>query len=87
MVGTDDYLRAFFNQAAAEEAFFDSLRQANDVRPSAAATAPVSSPAVSLMIRNQQRAELRERGFSDESIRLMTPTNAHAHLGLAKPSL
>ena len=36
---------------------------------------------------NQQRAELRELGFSDDTVRLMTPAEAHEHLGLSKPSL
>jgi hypothetical protein len=87
MAGTDDYLRTLFGQAAAEEAFLDSLRQARDVQPPGAAIAPAPSPAVSLMITNQQRAELRELGFSEEAIRLMMPTEAHAQLGLTKPNL
>lgn len=82
MAETDGYLRALINQTAAEEAFFDSLRLANDLQSSAAA--PV--PAVSLMITSRQRTELRERGVSDESIRLMSPAVAHAQLGLAKPA-
>lgn len=85
MAGNDDYLRALFHQAAEEEAFLDGLRQANDARPSGTDTDSAPAPAVSLMITNQQRAELRERGFSDESIRTMTPAEAHTHLGLSKP--
>lgn len=77
MAGTDDYLRALLGQAAAEEAFLDGLRRpAND---------PPPSPAVSLMITNRQRAELRALGFSDEAIRRMTPAEAHGQLGLTKP--
>ncbi|TXN29108.1 hypothetical protein [Methylobacterium sp. WL19] len=87
MAGTDDYLRTLFGQAAVEEAFLDSLRQAKDVQPSGAAIAPAPLAVLSLMITNQQRAELRELGFSDESIRMMTPAEAHDHLGLTKPSL
>ena len=87
MSGTDEYLRALLHQAAEEEAFLDGLRQANDLQQSPAATAAASPPSVSLMITNQQRAELRELGFSDESIRTMTPAEAHAHLGLSKPNV
>jgi hypothetical protein len=77
MAGTDDYLRALLGQAKAEEAFLDGLRRpANDLPP---------APAVSLMITNRQRAELRALGFSDEAIRRMTPAEAHAQLGLTRP--
>ena len=37
---------------------------------------------VSLIITQAQRAVLRERGYSDEAIRTMTPAEAHGHLGL-----
>jgi hypothetical protein len=37
---------------------------------------------VSLMITRQQKAELRERGYSDEQIRDMKPGQAHRVLGL-----
>jgi hypothetical protein len=37
---------------------------------------------VSLMITQQQRADLRERGYSDEQIRDMKPEEAHKVLGL-----
>ena len=50
-----------------------------------AAPAPqVPSPAgaVSLMITKRQKEQLRVLGFSDGSIRDMTPAEAHAHLGL-----
>ena len=87
MAGTDDYLRALLDQEAAEDAFITRLRQAGEVRPRDAAAPASSAPAVSLMITNQQRAALRERGFSDEAVRLMTPAEAHAQLGLGKPSL
>jgi hypothetical protein len=86
MAETDDYLRALLEQFAAEEEFLDSFGQAKDVKLSGAATQPGSSPVVSLMITNQQRAQLRELGFSEETTRLMTPAEAHAQLGLAKPS-
>jgi hypothetical protein len=86
MARTDDYLRALLDQAAAEEAFFGNLGQANDAQSSASATAPAPAPVVSLMITNQQRAELRERGFAEEAIRQMTPTEAHEHLGLTTPN-
>ncbi|KQP58157.1 hypothetical protein ASG40_09855 [Methylobacterium sp. Leaf399] len=87
MVGTDDYLRTLLDQAAAEEAFLDCLRQAEDARPNGVAVSLASTPLVSLMITNQQRAKLRELGFSEEAIRMMTPAEAHAQLGLGKPSL
>ena len=37
---------------------------------------------VSLMITRQQKADLRERGYSDEQIRDMKPEEAHKVLGL-----
>jgi len=37
---------------------------------------------VSLMITQQQKADLRERGYSDEQIRDMKPEDAHKVLGL-----
>jgi hypothetical protein len=37
---------------------------------------------VSLMITQQQKADLRERGYSDEQIRDMKPEEAHKMLGL-----
>lgn len=78
-------LTALPGQAAAEEAFPDGGHQAEDARRRGVATPLASSPAVSLMITNQQRAALREVGFSDEAVRLMTPAEAHEHLGLTKP--
>lgn len=38
---------------------------------------------ISLMITREQRAALRERGFTDDEIRSMTPAQAHAHLGIS----
>lgn len=87
MPGIDDYVRALFDQAAAEEAFLDGLRQARNARPIGVATPLTSAPAVSLMITNRQRAELCDFGFSDEAIRSMTPTKAHAHIGLTKKTV
>jgi hypothetical protein len=37
---------------------------------------------VSLMITRAQRRDLRNRGYSDEEIRTMTPAEAHRNLGL-----
>jgi hypothetical protein len=37
---------------------------------------------VSLLITHHQKAELRERGFTDDQIHEMTPTEAHRLLGL-----
>lgn len=37
---------------------------------------------VSLMITRRQKADLRERGYTDEQIRNMTPNEAHRILGL-----
>lgn len=87
MVGTDDYFRTLLDQAAAEEAFLDGLRQPEDARPNGVAAPLAAVPSVSLMITNRQRAALRELGFSDEAVRLMTPAEAHGHLGLSKPSV
>ena len=83
MSGTDDHHRALLHQAAEEEAFLRRLHQANDAGPRGTKIQSAPVPAVSLMITNQQRAELRKRGFSGESIRLMTPAEAHAQLGLS----
>jgi hypothetical protein len=83
MAGNDDDLRLLLNQAAAEEAFLDRVGNAEDAELNATGTAPATSPVVSLMITNRQRAALRELGFSEESIRQMTPTEAHGKLGLA----
>lgn len=85
MSGGDAYLRLLLDQAAAEEAFLDRLDRANDDRPNGAAVPAAASPTVSLMITNQQRARLRELGFSEEAIRLMTPAEAHQQLDLTKP--
>ncbi|KQQ14006.1 hypothetical protein ASF59_21285 [Methylobacterium sp. Leaf121] len=85
MAGSDDYLRLLINQAAAEEAFLNRVGHDEDADLNATGTAPATSPAVSLMITNRQRAALRDLGFSEESIRQMTPAEAHEKLGLAKP--
>lgn len=87
MVGTDNHLRTLLRQAAEEGEFLDRLRQAEDARPNGVVAPLTSSSAVSLMITNPQRAALRELGFSDGAIRQMTPAEAHAQLGLGKPSL
>lgn len=39
------------------------------------------STGVSFLITHHQRAELRERGFTDDQIRTMTPEEAHRLLG------
>jgi hypothetical protein len=83
MAGTDDSLRPLLNQAAAEEAFLDRVGLTEDAELNATGTAPATSPAVSLMIANCQRAALRELGLSEEAIRQMTPAEAHGKLGLA----
>ena len=83
MSGGDAYLRLLLDQAAAEEAFLDRLGGTDQPKPTAAPAA--ASPTVSLMITNQQRARLRELGFSEEAIRLMTPAEAHRQLDLTKP--
>lgn len=87
MAGTDDYPRALFEHASAEEAFLNRLRHAEDVQPKSPHTHLDPAPSVSLMITNRQRAVLRELGFSDEAVRRMTPAEAHAQLGLGKLSL
>jgi hypothetical protein len=45
-------------------------------------TSKASQAWVSLMITQRQRADLRERGYSDEQIRDMKPEEAHKVLGL-----
>lgn len=87
MTSSDDYLRALLKQAAQEDAFLDRIRGAENVQRTATATQPETPSIVSLMITNRQRAKLRELGFSDEVVRLMTPAEAHAKLGLSKGGL
>ncbi|MCJ2086216.1 hypothetical protein MKK88_09440 [Methylobacterium sp. E-005] len=83
MAGTDDDLRLLLNQARTEDAFFDRVGHAEDAALNVMGTTPATSPAVSLMITNRQRAALRELGYSEEVIRQMTPAEAHGKLDLA----
>lgn len=83
--GDDDLLR-FLDRDAAEAVFRARLDLAAEARPEIPESIPAESAAVSLMITNRQRAELRSRGFSDAAIRTMTPSEAHGHLGLDGPS-
>ena len=46
------------------------------------AARPPPPTGVSLLITHHQKAELRERGYSDDQIHDMTPTEAHRLLGL-----
>jgi hypothetical protein len=85
MVEPNDSPKALLGQLAAEEVFFDRLLEAEDGPPSGAAAAPSSSPVVSLMITGRQRDMLCKLGFSDESIRFMTPAEAHIQLGMIRP--
>ena len=41
-----------------------------------------SRASVSLLITQEQKAALRERGYTDEQIREMKPEDAHRELGL-----
>jgi len=43
------------------------------------------STGVSFLITHHQKAELRERGFTDDQIHAMTPEEAHRLLGLSIP--
>lgn len=86
MAEKGDYRMMLLNRAAVEAAFLDRVGRADDTPSCGTAHVPATSPAVSLMITNRQRAELRELSFSDEAIRQMTPGEAHQKLGLAKPS-
>lgn len=83
MAGSDDDLRLLLDQAAAEEALLDRVGHAEDAEMNATGTAPATSPVVSLIITNRQRAALRALGFSEEAIRQMTPAEAHGKLRLA----
>ncbi|MFF9553660.1 hypothetical protein ACF1BT_28390 [Methylobacterium fujisawaense] len=83
MAGSDDNLRPLLNQTTAEEAFLGRLAHAEDAELHVTGTAPATSPVVSLMLTNRQRAALRELGFSEEAIRQMPPAEAHGKLGLA----
>lgn len=84
MSSGDAYLRLLLDQAAAEAAFLDRLGGANDDQTGDAAAPVAAAPAVSLMITNHQRTRLRQLGFSDEAVRLMTPAEAHERLELIK---
>jgi hypothetical protein len=50
--------------------------------PLAESVRPAAKTGVSLMITRQQKADLRERGYTDEQIRDMKPEEAHRVLGL-----
>ena len=57
----------------------------DDLPPENVQPAAKAPPAgVSLMITQQQKADLRERGYSDYQIRGMKPEKAHRVLGLIK---
>lgn len=43
-------------------------------------------PGISFFITQSQKRALQERGFADEEIRKMTPSEAHRHLGLGSPA-
>ena len=83
MAGSDNTLRPLLDQTAGEEAFLDRDGCAENADQNATGIAPATSPAVSLMITNRQRAALRELGYVEEAIRQMTPAEAHGKLGLS----
>lgn len=57
----------------------------DELVPASVQPTPPASPAgVSLLITRQQKADLRERGYSDEQIRGMKPEEAHRVLGLIR---
>ena len=59
-------------------------RDPEDAAAAEGTGAEVGTPAqqpISLIITQAQRAQLRERGYSDEAIHGMTPAQAHGHLG------
>lgn len=77
MSGADrDPLRLSPDGATRQDAV-DVPEAANDGGP-----APSPAAAVSLMITKRQKEQLRRLGFSDASIREMTPAEAHGYLGL-----
>lgn len=41
---------------------------------------PAEAGTVAFMITKRQRAQLRDRGFSDDAVAAMTPAEAHQHL-------
>ncbi|MER2269106.1 hypothetical protein [Methylobacterium oxalidis] len=55
-----------------------------DSHTDVAGTPSATPVAMSLMITQRQRVLLRDRGFSAEEIRSMTPLQAHSHLGLVQ---
>ena len=70
---------------AAIQLSLHELNSADNVSASGSCGAEVPVTAhqpVSLIITQAQRSLLRERGYSDEAIRSMTPAEAHRHLGM-----
>ena len=59
------------------------LDGAEPSRDTQAPTPPPEPAGVSMMITRRQRAALAALGVSEEAIRMMTPAEAHARLGLA----
>jgi putative DNA primase/helicase len=55
-------------------------RSTGNVKPNGAEPSPGTTASVPLMITQRLRDGLRDRGFSDEQIRSMTPAQAHEHL-------
>lgn len=52
-------------------------------RPAEPVAEPAAAQSISFMITQDQKAELRQRGFSDDQIAHMTPEDAHRELGFA----
>jgi hypothetical protein len=85
MVGGEDDLLRFLDRDAADAVFREHVARVTEAALLADDKVSTASPAVSLMITNRQRADLRALGFSKDTIRCMTPAEAHEHLGLDKP--
>lgn len=78
---TADLVRGTIAQTAGEEStIFGDLTTSGE--PLTASAPWAAKTGVSLMITRQQKADLRERGYTDEQIRDMKPEEAHKVLGL-----
>lgn len=81
MVDHDDRRRAL-DLDEADAARPEPPPETTGGQPETTGRHPDASPPVSLMITNRQRADLRALGFTEDAIRVLTPAEAHRHLGL-----
>jgi hypothetical protein len=82
MAHVNDDPRRFLDRDAADAVFNERVARATGTAALDDENVRTASPAVSLMITNRQRADLRALGFSEDAIRIMKPAEAHGHLSL-----